>query len=268
MRRRGRPARRAAYRRYDLVAFSPIRSAPPRTRELRQAAVHEINWPRVVSGAILLGVMVASIWIGSSDLFYIRAPQITGNVRVPEQAIVTASGMAGLHILWANARDAEAGLMRAAPQLESAQVTCELPANCSIAVRERQPLFAWRWGQAVVWIDRAGVAFPPQGEGPDLLTVESINVPTPAPGQSIDPKLMASIVTVATELPEVRQYRYTAERGLEFQDERGYPVYLGVGTNMSDRVVVWRALCDDLARREIAPAFVDVRFPLAPYYAR
>jgi len=66
----------------------------------------------------------------------------------------------------------------------------------------------------------------------------------------------------------VRAYRYSTGRGLEFADPDGYPVYLGSGSNMSDRAAVWRALREDLAARGIAPKYIDVRFVLAPYYER
>ena len=276
MKRRGRPNRRTLYRRYDQVLTSPIRLAPPSTalrtgprqRALRQAETREINWPRVLSGSIMVAVVLVSLWIGFSDTFYVHTPGVTGNVRVLTPTIVAGSGIVGLHVMWLNAQEVEASLLKAVPQLASAQLTCELPANCSIAVSEREPLLAWRWGQAVVWIDREGVAFPAQGNAPDLLTIESTDAPAPLPGQHIDPKLMSAIVSVASELPKVRRYRYSTDRGLEFQDQNGYPVYLGAGANMADRVAVWRALRDDLAARRIAPKYIDVRFPLAPYYER
>jgi hypothetical protein len=53
---------------------------------------------------------------------------------------------------------------------------------------------------------------------------------------------------------------------LEFNDERGFPVYLGLANDMSDRVMIWKALRDSLAARDVLPKFVDIRNPLAPYY--
>ena len=275
MRRRGRPARRTTYRRYDQAVTRSLwpvsdRShlAPSRRRAMRQAETHAIHAPRVLSGSIIAALMLVSAWIGFSDTFYVRAPVVTGNSRVPTRTIVAGSGIAGMHVMWLNAPRVEAALLQAATQLQSAHLACELPAHCSIAVSEREPLLAWRWGQAVVWIDLEGVAFPAQGDVPGLLTIESTEAPAPLPGQKLDQKLMSAIIALASELPKVRRYHYSTERGLEFQDERSYPVYLGTGANMADRVAVWRALGDTLAGRGITPKYIDVRLPLAPYYER
>jgi hypothetical protein len=117
-------------------------------------------------------------------------------------------------------------------------------------------------------VDQDGVVHSARNGVQDVLTLESSDVQPPPPGQRVDPDLMAAIVAAAQALPEVRILRVSAARGLEFTDASGYPVYLGTGTNMADRVVVWRALRDDLASRGIEPLYIDVRFPLAPYYGR
>jgi hypothetical protein len=64
----------------------------------------------------------------------------------------------------------------------------------------------------------------------------------------------------------VRSYRYSGAHGLEFTDDRGFPVYLGLADDMSDRVMIWKALRDSLTARDVLPKFVDIRYPLAPYY--
>ncbi len=271
MRLQRRRARRSGYRRYEAAAVSSARPAGPATarrRELRQAEARELDRPRLLSGSILLTLALMGIWFGFGDAFYVGTPKVTGGARVPVEEIVAGSGIAGLHAAWVNAREAEAALLRAVPSLRAARVSCGLPADCSIAVVEREPSFAWRWGQAQVWVDAAGVVFPARGGLPDLPSVESADVQPPQPGQAIDPQLMTAIVAAGQALPDVRAFRYSAARGLEFTDPGGYPVYLGAGSNMADRAVMWRALRADLAARGILPAYIDVRFPLAPYYGR
>jgi hypothetical protein len=118
-----------------------------------------------------------------------------------------------------------------------------------------------------MWIDRSGVAFAAQGEATGLVTVDAVDAPALVPGERVEPEVLAAMATTLDALPEVRAFRYSTARGLEFDDPSGYPVYLGTGSNLDDRIAVWRALRADLAAREIAPAYIDVRFPLAPYYA-
>ena len=54
--------------------------------------------------------------------------------------------------------------------------------------------------------------------------------------------------------------------GLEFDDPRGFLVYLGLAHDLNDRVMVWKALRDSLEARNVLPKFVDIRYPLAPFY--
>jgi len=251
-----------------LHPLRSVRASVSSRRDLRQAEAREFNHPRAVSGAILAAIAFAGIWIGFDELFYVPAPSVTGNQRVPAAEIVLGSGMAGLHVLWVNSSAVEAAMLQSVPSLSAARVSCALPAGCTIAVAEREPFLAWRWGQAEVWVDRTGVVFAAQGTAPDQLVVESIDAPALVPGRQAEPKVMSAIGVAAEALPDVRAYRYSVSRGLEFTDPNGFPVYLGIGSNMSDRAAVWRALREDLASRGIKPAYVDVRFPLAPYYER
>jgi cell division septal protein FtsQ len=244
------------------------RGAYVRQRNLRQASEFRIDRGRLVSLVVLMTLVLTGVWIGFADTFYISVPGVTGQTRVPVDDIARASGLIGLHVAWANSAEVESRLLEALPSLRTARVTCSLPADCAITVTEREPFLAWRWGDAVVWVDQDGVVHSARNGVQDVLTLESSDVQPPPPGQRVDPDLMAAIVAAAQALPEVRILRVSAARGLEFTDASGYPVYLGTGTNMADRVVVWRALRDDLASRGIEPLYIDVRFPLAPYYGR
>lgn len=274
MKHRRRPVRRPqrGVRRYEAVALPALRGSTRgvyvRRRELRQATVFRIDRGRLSSVALLAIILLAGVWIGFDETFYIAMPKVTGQIHVPAEDIARASGLTGLHIAWANSAEVESGLLEALPSLRAARVACRLPAECAIAVAERESLLAWRWGDAVVWVDQDGVVYSARGDLQGVLTIESSEVQPPPPGQRVDPDLMTAIVSAAQALPEVRTFRYTVARGLEFADASGYAVYLGTGSNMADRAAVWRALHAHLASRGIEPAYIDVRFPLAPYYGR
>jgi hypothetical protein len=244
------------------------RGAYVRHRDLRQASEFRIDRTRLVSLAVLMTIALAGVWIGFDETFYVSVPSVTGQTRVPVDDIARASGLIGLHVAWANSAEVESRLLEALPSLRAARVTCTLPANCAITVAEREPFLAWRWGDALVWVDRDGIVYSARNGLQDTLVIESSDVQPPPPGQRVDPALMTAIVAAAQALPEVRSFLYSAARGLEFIDASGYPVVLGTGSNMADRVVVWRALREDLASRGIEPMYIDVRFPLAPYYGR
>ncbi|HKZ83354.1 MAG TPA: hypothetical protein VJ793_06820 [Anaerolineae bacterium] len=285
MKHRGRPARRPQRRARALregggVALPTLRGstrgAYVRHRDLRQASEFRIDRRRLVSLAVLMTLALAGVWIGFDEAFYVSVPSVTGQTRVPAACappcgvddIARASGLIGLHVAWANSAEVESRLLETLPSLRAARVTCSLPADCAITVAEREPFLAWRWGDALVWVDQDGVVYSARNGVQDVLSIESSDVQPPPPGQRVDSDLMAAIVAAAQALPEVRMLRVSVARGLEFTDASGYPVYLGTGYNMADRAVVWRALREDLASRGIEPLYIDVRFPLAPYYGR
>jgi hypothetical protein len=149
-------------------------------------------------------------------------------------------------------------------------VWCGLPADCAIQVTERQPAFEWRQGQARTWVDAEGIAFPARGQTPNVPVIQvASGIAAPLPGRKVDSGLLDTMLALATALPEVKSYRFTTERGVEFSDPKGnWPVYIGVGADAAERVTMWRALAASLALRNIRPTFVDVRYPTAPFYGK
>jgi cell division septal protein FtsQ len=259
-RSQARPNRR--YRRYETLTLAG------RIETIARPSFEAMTNPRVIAGVLLTIVVGIAVWLGLDDRFYVRQIDVTGNAFTPSSEIVKSSGVAGMHIFWVNGREVEAQLLRAQPSVKKASVTCRLPAVCSINVQERTPVIAWRYGNAVTWIDADSVAFAARDapQALKLITIEATQGPALFPGRMADPKVVQAALSVAQLMPEIRSYRYSGAHGLEFDDERGFPVYLGLGEDMSDRVMIWKALRKDLSQRSVQPKFVDIRYPLAPYY--
>jgi len=117
---------------------------------------------------ILLALAVVggglAVWLTVDARFYIYDAQIDGNRRLSRQEIFKASGLEGLHILWARSGTIESRIMEALPSLESVQANCRLPSECTISVVERRPRILWDEGTAAPgglwWIDEEGAIFP------------------------------------------------------------------------------------------------------------
>jgi hypothetical protein len=262
-RSQARPSRR--YRRYDTAATLSGRLA---ARQVSWDWLADRSKLRMIAAALLVVLIAAAAWLGLDDRFYVMKLSVIGAARTPPLEVANTSGLVGMHIFWVNAAEAEARLLRSLPALKSARVTCQLPAQCSIEVVERTPLIAWQYGQAVTWVDADGATFNARAAQPDLnlITIEAAQGPALIAGQPADPKVIAAAVSVAQALPGVRRYRYGGAHGLEFDDERGFPVYLGLANDMRDRVMIWQALRENLIARGVQPKFVDIRYPLAPFY--
>ena len=229
---------------------------------------------RAISVATLFLVMLAALELTLGEAFYIYNPAVTGNQRTPADEIVAASQIETLHVLWLQPERAAKALVNNMPGLRAAFIWCGLPAECTIQVLEREPAFEWRQGQTRTWVDAEGVVFPARGQTPDILVIEAApGVPALLPGHQVERALVDTLLELARVLPEVKSFRYTTERGVEFSDPQGnWPVYVGVGRSepgeMAARVAMWKGLTANLASRNMRPKFVDVRYPQAPYYGK
>ncbi len=225
---------------------------------------------RMPSLLLLVAVAAAALHMATSENFYIYKPAVVDNHRVPANEIIAASQIETLHVLWLNGNRAAAALVARMPDLQSASIACAFPAVCTIQVSERQPMFEWKQGQTRTWVDVEGMSFGARGQVAGLTVVEAPPaLPALLPGHRASPELVTTLLALTTVLPEIKQYRFTPEHGLEFSDPKGnWPVYLGVGPDMAERVSMWKALAANLAERKIRPKYVDVRYANAPFYAR
>jgi hypothetical protein len=216
---------------------------------------------------LLVGVVVVGgMWISVADRFYVWQPRVEGAQRTAPAEVVEVSQLVGLHIVWVRPAQIEARLLEALPTLESAQVSCNWRAECTISIVERQPRIVWDQQGKLVWIDAEGVVFPAQGVAAEGWVVRG-PLPVDEAGH-LDERVHVAL----TELWEAEAaiaplIYYVPGRGLMLTDEHGWRIVVGEGRGMARRLEVLRQLSAHLEAQGIAPRFVDVRFPEAPYYS-
>jgi cell division septal protein FtsQ len=248
-------------RRYDATGLSDTLEALPRPQ------LRRISGKWFAAALIALVVVSAILYVWLSDTFYVTHISVAGNVLTPAQEIVQISGIGGQHMFWVNHAAASERIANGIPSIKSARVDCQLPNRCVIKVQERQPNVAWRFGGAVTWIADDGMAFAARRDtNLPLITIDAPQGPALLPGKEADQRIVKAAVAVAKAMPNVRQYQYTTEHGLEFQSKEGFPVYLGLGDNMADRAMMWKAVEAELKAQRVTPQFVDLRYPVAPYF--
>jgi hypothetical protein len=87
----------------------------------------------------------------------------------------------------------------------------------------------------------------------------------PVPYLSTD--LVSSIRMLAAQAPAGTAMLFDSRYGLGWSDARGWQAFFGTGAReMSLRLRVYQSLVSTLQARGIAPAFINVQFPTAPYY--
>ncbi len=216
-------------------------------------------------GLILAVIAGLALWIALSPRFYVLNAEVVGNSRIPAGEVLAASGLERLHILWVDEREAEARILARLPSLREARVSCRLPARCTIAVVERDPLVAWDTGERLVWVDAAGGAFPASRplEGRWLVVGP---LPTDENGL-VDREVLVGLAELERLGFAPGRIGYRPGRGLVLDDPAGWRVILGQGSGMERRLQVYALVRKHLLDRGVHPRFVDVRFPDAPYYS-
>ena len=239
-----------------------------RARIERTPAASGTLWHRVrfILVSVLIVAAAAASWVGLDDRFYVYHAEVTGAVRVSPEEVFRASGLQGLHILWARPAQIEARILAAFPSLVSVDVACRLPARCTIAVVERQPKTMWDENGQLWWVDDEGVVFPAEGA-----LAEGFLVQGPLPRDEngrLDERVRVAVAELwASGANIAPTLQYVPGRGLLLTDARGWRVFVGQGPGMRQRLQILEWLAADLQARGITPRFVDVRFPDAPYYS-
>ena len=150
------------------------------------------------------------------------------------------------------------------------------------------------------WIDLEGYAFPPRGEAGSLIRVEADSdeyigyigdgLPQPAtamiPAGTSDtamkalavhtpmlpPEMVSTLLAMGAYVPAGTPILYSTEHGFGWQDPNGWRVYFGKslvdadGYSISQKLLVYQHLQENLANQGIQPSLISVEFLHAPFY--
>lgn len=231
---------------------------------------------RWLSLLLVLAFVGGGVFLFTDPMFFVNRVEVGGARYVPAEEIFASSGVAGYHILWIDPQVVAERIIQS-PSLSSAEVEAQWPARVVIVVREREPALVWQQGDQSYWVDVNGHLMVMRRDLPGLVRVvnESASIPFFCPGPacadddaiSINPAVVRGAQQLKTLRPDLEVLYYDEARGLSFQDERGWRVYVGVGTDMVFKLQVYERLVADLLARGVRLLLIDVSDPAAPYYA-
>ncbi len=211
----------------------------------------------------LAGMMVAAlVWALQSKDLYVGPINLGGASLVPETEIAAASGISGVHIFWVDPAAAEAAIEQV-PGIKDATVEVAWPAQVSIVVVERVPQVMLVDGSRSWWIDEDGQRYPSRGQLPGLLPIVN---ETGAELEYLPAEAIAGAMQLRDLRPNIEQLSYDFERGLSYQDGRGWRGYFGTGTDMDKKLAVYERLVADLQGNGITPRTIDVTNYRTPVY--
>lgn len=217
-------------------------------------------------GFLLLLVLSWLIYqLFATEAFYVYEARVVGNQLVPAEAIYQNSGLEGMSIFWVNPAQVEAALV-SLPNIKGARVHCGLPGQLTITVVERQPQVIWQQGERRYWVDEEGTVLPALGELAEATVIVDLEERPVQPGDRVDPQVIAGAQKLRSLLPELTTVQYAPHTGLSFQSEQGWPIYMGQGEDMEQKVAIMRALLQEITAKGIQPQFIDLRFKGSPYY--
>ena len=234
-----------------------------------------------------------------SPEYFISSVSITGLNRLSEEEVLAELDLIGKHIFTVQPEDVRSVVSAAFPEFWDIRVGVSLPAKVSIRVTERQPMFTWETGDTLMWIDTEGYLIPARGTASEMLAIKADALPVyrleenlkteeniskiiqdksiEKPGLSslnffaqpkhLDSNLLAGVLQLNAWMPEEPYLLYQKQRGLGWEDVRGWDVFVGAKLeNINDKMVMYETIVRELEDQGIDPSVVSVEFLYAPYY--
>jgi len=256
--------------------------------EIRLPAMPEVKlgW-RLLSAFLVILLGIGIYMLNFSDRFEISTLNLSGAQRIPAEEILDKLELSGKPIISVIPSEIEAQILAEFPDIKSATVRVELPANLTISIQERIPAITWIIdGEATTWVDDEGFAFPIRGEATIPLKVMANGDPprplgyvdpasepaeeteTPIlPTPSVDPQFVASVLKLRTYIPAGAALLYDPENGLGWTDAQGWQVYLGTDVSQIDvKLVEYQKIVTALLEQNLQPVLISVEYIHAPYY--
>ena len=292
-------------RRMDTAVTMPRLSVPKNARRRRRRNQTRVKVPMTSLRQMMLsarwlslGLLALSIYaltlIGMDENFYLTTIPVEGVISVPATEVVQASNLAGSHIFSADPGTAAQQIMENVPGIISAEVTLNWPNRVQITVTEDSPIAIWVEGSNQFWVTRTGRLVPARSSSLGLLMIQSevegvsvatavIATPTaddktePVDGETavdsatanmrfLSHDVLAGALQLKQLRPNIDRLYYRPSSGLSYQDGRGWRVFFGTGTDMSQKLVVYETIVEELLAEGLTPQYVSVSNQEKPYY--
>lgn len=223
------------------------------------------SW-RLISGLIVVSLLFVLVVLFTSDAFYTRSVTVGGLQTMTKEEVFALANIADLHVFWLDPAQIRADLLRS-PTIANATVSVGWPPQAvQIIIQEREPALVWEQSGVAAWIDLQGRVMRQREDRSDLLRIQADSDMGGVPGQAIDAAVVNGALQLHQLLPDVRVLRYHPDRGLGFNDPRGWEAWLGTGLDMPQKIVVYNAIVAKLQGEGFRPGSINVADPDSPYY--
>ncbi len=225
-----------------------------------------IPW-RLVSGLLALTLLMVLALFFASDAFYVHSIAVGGLNYMSSNEIFSLTNVTGMHVFWVDAAQVRADIKRS-PTIADADVRVGWPPNMvQIIITERQPALVWEQAGTANWVDLQGRVMKQRENRSDLLRISADSSVTGEVGATVDKNVVTGAVQLQALMPNITVLRYHPDKGLGYNDQRGWEAWLGAGSDMPERVLIYDSIVNDLLARGVVPTEVNVEDPNAPFYS-
>jgi cell division septal protein FtsQ len=222
---------------------------------------------RVFSGLIILSLCAVLVLFFASDVFYISSFSVGGLRYMTPNEIFALTNVTNMHVFWIDPAEVREGLLRS-PTIANATVHVGWPPNMlTLIIEEREPALVWEQSGTASWIDLQGRVMQQREDRSDLVRIQVDPLIEGNVGASIDPQIVMGTIQLHTLVPEVTVLRYHPDKGLGYNDQRGWEVWLGVGSDTQLKMLIYDAIVDHAESRGIVLSEVNLVNPHAPVYS-
>lgn len=229
----------------------------------RIARRHSLAWGKVGITALFLVLLGFLGFLFLDDSFYVFSPKVQGNLVMPSEAVIAASGIQGYHIFFIDPQEVAMRVV-ALPDIALAKVRIALPDQAIIEVQERKPHLLWQAGEEVYPLDATGAVLSPQAVEATI-TIHDLEGQPLKPGERVDRQILRAAEAYQALDPKLAQLDYASQTGLSFLTAAGTRVILGMEERAEQKLAMWRALEEHLRDKGVFPAVIDLRFD-PPYF--
>ena len=187
---------------------------------------------RVFSGLIILSLIAVLALFFTADAFYISSFAVGGLRYMTTNEIFALTDVTNMHVFWIDPGEVRDELLRS-PTIANATVHVGWPPNMlTLIIEEREPALVWEQNGTASWIDLQGRVMQQREDRPNLLRVQVDPLIEGEASATIDPEIVIGTIQFHTLVPDVTLLRYHPDKGLGYNDQRGWEVWLGVGSDM------------------------------------
>ncbi len=233
----------------------------------------EFSW-RIISGMIFISLSFVLVMFFVTDFFYIRSVEVSGTNFLTAAEVFRYADIAEQHVFWVNPETVRENILQSSPVVADVEVTVRWPPNAvRIVIQEREPALIWVQAGVTALVDVHGrvLRFPREGIDPlpeGLITVNAADTGNGPPGGDV--LVNTDAITGALQLkqliPSITSLSYNTIDGLGFHEPGGWDVWLGTGTDMRNKLLIYEALAANLQSRGILPQEINVADPNAVHY--